>query len=286
MKAAIALLIVFLAYPFVFGGIAYAGWAWAHGDGRTFWAVWTDPAAYVRTGLLITMQVSVLASTYLAGPVDASLLSLIGDVVATPIIVALVFQAHRIQIRSSWFALGLLFSLIGGTMVIAGGRSLATIPPLGWLVVPAVPLSVAFYFLLSARANERAPPSAVVGQSMLAAGLITLLIVPVVPGGWPGLAVSSAGAWALVAAVGLTSFFAAPVLYFSAIRRSGLVVPPMLMTGIPVFTALLSAFVLGIGLPLLAALGIPVAVIGAILTLRGEATGPSPSGDAMPGTAS
>jgi len=272
-----------LAFPFVFGGVAYALWACAEGNGRALLAVWKEPAAYLRTAFLILMQVSVLAATYLAGPVDAALLALIGDVVATPLLVALMFGARRMGLRSSWFGLGLLLSLVGGTMVIAGGHSLAAVPPIGWLVVPAVPLSVALYFLLSARANLRAPPSAVVGQSMLASGLFTLLIAPAIPGGWTGLAVTDAGAWAVLVALGLTSFFAAPVLYFAAIRRSGLVLPPMLMTGIPVFTLLLSALVLDIGLPVIAILGIPVAVVGAILTLRGEAASPPLGSPGAPG---
>lgn len=259
-----------LAYPFVVGGLAYAGWAVAIGEGRAFAAMWTEPAAYLRTALLTGMQLSVLASTYLMGPVDASLLSLIGDVVATPIIVAFAWGVERTQVRSSWFALGLVLSLTGGTMTILGGQRLAAIPPLGWLVVPAVPLTVAFYFLLSARANERSAPSGVVGQSMLASGVITMLIAPMVPGGWTGLIQVDANAAVILVILGLSSFFGAPVLYFAALRRAGLILPPMLMTGIPVFTLLLSAFVLRLGLPLLAVLGIPVAVGGALLTLRGE----------------
>lgn len=272
-----------LVYPFLFGGIGYLGWAVATGNGRAFWAVWKEPAAYVRTALLVAMQLSVLAATYITGPVDASLLSLIGDVVATPIIVIFVFGAHRDQIRSPWFAFGLLLSVTGGTMAIAGGQNLAAIPPVGWLVVPAVPLSVAFYFLLTARANARAPASAVVGQSMLASGLVLVVLAPTIPGGWAGLAQVGAEAWLVLVVVGLSSFFVAPVLYFAAIHRAGLVLPPMLMTGIPVFTLLLSAVILHLGLPLVAVLGIPVAVVGALLTLRAETAGllvgpPEPTG--------
>lgn len=262
-----------LVYPFLFGGIAYALWAVARGEGPAFAAMWRQPSAYIRTALLVVMQFSVLAATYLTGPVDASLLSLIGDVVATPIIVAFLLGVHREQVRSGWFALGLVLSLAGGTMTIAGGRSLSAIPPAGWIVVPAVPLSVALYFLLAARANARDPPSVVVGQSMLASGLVTAVLSPVIPGGWIGLAPSGATAWSILVALGLTSFFAAPVLYFDAMRRAGLVLPPMLMTGIPVFTLLLSAAVLRIALPFIAVLGIPVAVVGALLTLRGESSG-------------
>ncbi|MGD0250030.1 MAG: DMT family transporter [Thermoplasmata archaeon] len=273
-----------LVYPFLVGGAAYAGWTVLEGHGKVFARLWSDPSAYLRTGLLVTMQFSVLAATYLTGPVDASLLSLIGDVVATPLVVAFILGQHRAQIRSRLFAVGLVLSLAGGTMAIVGGRSLTEVHSWGWLAVPAVPLSVAFYFLLTARANERAPPSAVVGQSMLAAGAISLLLAPLVPGGWGGIAAVTPGPFLVLVVTGLTSFFLAPALYFVALRRVGLVIPPMLMTGIPVFTLLLSAVVLGLGLPVIAILGIPVAVVGALLTLRAErAEGPTgPAGPPPP----
>lgn len=259
-----------LVYPFLFGGVAYAGWAVAEGHGRAFVQVWREPSAYLRTALLVGMQFSVLASTYLTGPVDTSLLSLIGDVVATPLLVAFVLGQHREQIRSPLFALGLVLSLAGGTMAIAGGRSLATVHGAGWLVVPVVPLTVAWYFLLTALANMQVPTSAVVGQSMLAAGAVSLVLAPTVPGGWAGVASVSADPVFVLLATGLTSFFLAPVLYFAALGRVGLVIPPMLMTGVPVFTLLLSGIVLHLSLPLLALFGIPVVIVGALLTLRAE----------------
>lgn len=261
-----------LVYPFLIGGLAYAVWSASSREGRAFLQVWTEPMAYLRTGVLVAYQLSVLAATYLTGPVDASLLSLIGDVAATPIVAAWLFSSNQSQIRSGWFAAGLVLSLAGGTLTIVGGRSLAAIPPLGWIVVPAVPLAVAFYVLLTARANERAPPSAVVGQSMLGAGLITLVIAPGVPGGLPGLVPPDAAAWGILVALGLTTFFAAPVLYFAAIHHVGPALPPVLLTGIPVFTLFLSWVVLHLGLPFIAVLGIPIAVIGGILALKGVAT--------------
>jgi drug/metabolite transporter (DMT)-like permease len=263
-----------VVYPFVFGGIGYAIWAFAGGAGPAFVALWRDPWSYLRTSLLVVMQLAVLSATYLMGPVDSALLSLIGDVVATPIIVALLLGAHRDQVRSPWFAAGLVLSVAGGTMAIVGGQSLARIPPQGWIVVPAIPLAVAFYFFLSARANESLPTSAVVGQPMLAAALVSLAITPAIPGGFSGLVPPSAFAWVVLAALGLTSFFFAFVLYFAAIRRAGLVLPPMLMTGIPVFTLILSALILHIAIPIVAALGIPVAVVGGLLALRAESSVP------------
>jgi hypothetical protein len=263
-----------LAYPFLFGGIAYTGWAVGTGHAREFADLWTDPMAYVRIGLLFGMQVSVLAATYLAGPVDSSLLSLIGDVVLTPIIVALLLGAYRSHVATPLFALGIVVSLAGGTMAIVGGQSLSAVHGWGWLVVPGVPLTVAAYFLLTARANRTTAPSAVVGQSMVAAGLLIVLVAPAFPGGWHGLVTAAPVPTVLLALCGLTSFFLAPALYFHALDEVGLVIPPMLMTGIPVFTLLLSAGVLGIALPIVGVLGIPVAVVGAILALRGESAFP------------
>ena len=268
-----------LIYPFLYGGIAYALWAVLAGHGLAFAKLWRSPSAYLRTGLLVGMQLSVLASTYLTGPVDAALLSLIGDVVVTPVLVAFAFQVHRREIRTTWFAVGALCSLVGGAMAIAGGKGLSAIHDWGWLAVPAVPLTVALYFLLTAIANRETAPSAVVGQSMLAASLITMLVAPAIPGGWAGLAVTAPFPMVVLLTLGLTSFFLAPVLYFEALARGGLVIPPMLMTGIPVFTLLLSAIILHLAVPLVALLGIPVAVLGALLALR---AGTRAAGDSTP----
>jgi EamA-like transporter family len=263
-----------LAYPFLVGGVAYAVWAYTGGHGRAFLALWSDPAAYLRVALLFGMQVSVLAATYLAGPVDSSLLSLIGDVVLTPIVVALIFGVYRSHVATPLFAIGLIVSLAGGTMAIVGGQSLTAVQGWGWLTVPGVPLTVAFYFLLTARANRTIAASAVVGQSMLATGLLIVLLAPLLPGGWSGLVSVAPIPFVLLALCGITSFFLSPALYFLALDRVGFVIPPMLMTAIPVFTLLLSAWVLGIALPVLGVLGIPVAVVGAILALRGESVFP------------
>jgi len=259
-----------LAYPFLFGGIAYAGWAVASGHGRAFAALWRSPMAWGRVGLLFGMQISVLAATYLTGPVDCSLLSLIGDVVLTPVLVALAIRAYRPTIAAPLFAVGLIISLAGGTMAIVGGQRISAVTGWGWLAVPGVPLFVAGYFLLTARANRTTPPAAVVAQSMLAAGILVLLAAPILPGGWGGILSVGPRPLLLLALCGVTSFFLAPALYFLALTKVGLVLPPMLMTAIPVFTLFLSAGILGIALPFIGVLGIPVAVLGGILALWGE----------------
>lgn len=259
-----------IVWPFVFGGAAFAVWSLATGEGRTFAAIWCSPAAYVRTACLVAMQWAVLAATYLTGPVDSSLLSLIGDVVATPVLAVLVLPAATRSFGRPGFVAGLLLSLAGGTLAIVGGHPLAAVPAGGWLAVVAVPLAVAFYFLLTAKASSPGAMPAVVGQSMLAAGAVSVLLSPWVPGGGVGVVELGVRPLLLLAANGFASFFVAPLLYFRAIRRVGLGIPPLLMTGIPVFTLLLSALFLRLSVPVLGLIGIPVAIAGAVMALASE----------------
>ncbi|MGP8072745.1 MAG: EamA family transporter [Thermoplasmata archaeon] len=271
-----------IVYPFIFGGIAYLLYAAGRGYGRPFVRLWGEGSAWLRVAFLIGMQLSVLASTYLAGPVDTSLLSLIGDVVLTPVLVVLFWSSHRGNIGTRWFGVGLVLSLVGGTLTIAGGQTLGRVVGDAWIAVAAVPVMVAIYFLLSAYENERTPAPAVIAQTMVGGAILSVAVSPLLPGGFASLLSPQPLALGLLALTGVTSFFLAPWLYFRAIEEAGIVIPPMLMTGIPVFTLLLSAFVLHLGLPLVAALGIPIAVVGAILTLRGESAPTSsnpPPGD-------
>jgi drug/metabolite transporter (DMT)-like permease len=257
-------------YPFLFGGAAYALWCGYEGHGRAFARLWAQPAAYLRVALLLGMQLSVLASTYLAGPVDTSLLSLIGDVVLTPIVVAIWIVSYRGRFDSPLLWLGMGLCTLGGGLAIVGNQGLTALHGWGYVVLVAIPFTVALFFLGTARENERNPASAVVAQAMLAAGVIGLGITPWIPGGVSGVAAVAPVPFLLLAATGITSFFLAPALYFESIRRVGLVVPPMMMTAIPVFAALLSWGILGIAIPWIGILGIPIAVVGAILALRGE----------------
>ncbi len=256
-----------LFYPFAFGGVAFALMSAGSGAGAPLVRQFVAPGAYLRTALLLLMQLTVLAATYLTGPVDASLLSLLGDVVGTPLVVAALFASHRRELGSPAFVVGLILSLAGGSLAIAGGRALGAVHDAAWLTVVGVPASVALYFVLSARAAVAAPADAVVGQSMLAAAVGCLVLAPLLPGGLPAILRVGAVPLGLLAATGVTSFFLAPVLYFRAIGRAGLLLPPMLMTGIPVFTLFLSAAFLGISPPPLGLLGVPVAVGGGILAL-------------------
>jgi drug/metabolite transporter (DMT)-like permease len=264
-----------LFYPFVAGGAAYALWTVTHGNGRTLARTFTEGRAYVRVGLLVGMQLSVLGATFLTGPVDASLLSLLGDVVATPVLVAALVSEHRGELRSPLLVAGLALSIAGGTLAIVGGHGLSAVRDLAWVVVVAVPLTVAFFFVLSARAGTAAPVSVVVAQSMISAAVVAAAISPVLPGGASALLGVGGTDLLLLLLNGVLSFFVAPMLYFRAIERAGLVFPPMLMTGIPVFTLLLSAAVLGIAPAFLGLLGVPVAAVGGIIALAAGARAPS-----------
>jgi drug/metabolite transporter (DMT)-like permease len=265
--------------PFLFGGVAYAIYAGATGHAGAFWALWRQPAAWGRVGLLLVMQLSVLASTYVAGPVDTALLSLIGDVVLTPVLVAVGIAAYRDRFRAPMLWTGMALCILGGGLAIVANQGLTTVHASAYVLLIAIPVSVALYFLMTARENERNPPSAVVAQSMLAAGILAVPIAAVLPGGFDGIVRVSAIPVAILAATGLTSFFIASWMYFESIRAAGFVVPPMMMTGIPVFAALFGWALLGIAIPALGIIGIPIAVGGALLALRGEMAGHPPTAE-------
>jgi drug/metabolite transporter (DMT)-like permease len=218
------------------------------------------------------MQLSVLAATLSAGAVDTALLSLVGDVVLTPILLILLFREGVERARSVVFILGLVLSTAGASLTIVGGGSAQPLTGWAWLVAPAVPFTVAVYFLASARASRKVPMTAVVGHATVGAGLVGLVIAPLLPGGAPGLILHSPADVAVVVSLGLTSFFLAPLLYFRAIELAGLLLPALLMATIPVFTLLLSLGLLGVIPPWLAILGVPIAVLGAIFALQGSHT--------------
>ena len=266
-----------LFYPFIGGGLAYTLWVLARREGHLLARTFAQPSAYLRVGLLLGMQLSVLAATYLTGPVDASLLSLLGDVVATPLLVAGLFAQHRTELGSPLLLAGLALCLGGGALAIVGGHGLSTVHDLGWTVVVAVPALVALFFVLSARAGAQAPVSVVIAQSMVVAAFGAAVVSPLLPGGLTGIARVGAGPLALLLVNGLVSFFLAPALYFWSLERAGFVFPPMLMTAIPVFTLFLSAAVLGIPPALLGLLGVPVAALGGVVALVAGARAPPPS---------
>ncbi len=265
-----------LFYPFLGGALASTAWVLARGQQAQLRQTFVEPEAYLRVALIVGTQLSVLGATYLTGPVDASLLSLLGDVVATPLVVAVLFGGHRGELRTPRVAAGLVLSLAGGMLAIVGGHGLAGVHGLAWGILAVLPALVAFFFVLTARAATRAPVMVVVAHAMIGATVVSLVASVALPGGAAGLATIHAGPLVLLLVNGLGSFFAGQLLYLSAIEKAGLVFPPMLMTGIPVFTLLLSAVFLGIAPAFLALWGVPVAAAGGILALAGEPARPEP----------
>ncbi len=268
----------FLVDPFLAAGAAFLALAARRGEGR--WVVHQarSAGAYARVGFLLGMQLSVLASTYLTGPVDTSLLSLLGDVVLTPVALLLLYREGGERFRSPVFLLGLLASTAGAALVIVGGAAVEALSGWAWLVTPTVPVLVAVYFLYTARANRSVPVAPLLGFCTLIAGIVGVALSPLLPGGLLGLLPPSVEDLGVVIALGLTSFFLAPYLYFRAIALAGLVLPAMLMTGIPIFTLFLDLVVFGSVPPLLGLIGVPVALAGSLLALRGPHPPWAPSG--------
>ncbi|HEV2429672.1 MAG TPA: DMT family transporter [Thermoplasmata archaeon] len=259
-----------LAWPFVVGGAAFVGLATFQGHGSAVGALYRDRGAWVRLGLLLGMQAAVLASTYLAGAVDTSLLSLLGDVVATPILLVLIFSEGAGRIRSPSFLTGIVVCTAGAVLTIAAGGAIRPLTAVSLPIGVLVPVVIGLYFLLMARASRSVPLAAVVGQVTVTAGLLLLIAGLADPAATGSLIPDGAGPAIALAAIGLTSFFLGPALYFLAIERAGLVLPAVLMATIPVFTLLLSWLLLGAVPPVLGLAGIPIAVGGALWALRGE----------------
>lgn len=259
-----------LVWPFLVGGGAFALYAIATGHGAAFAKLWTNPTAWLRILLAVGMQISTLAATYTAGPIDTSLLALIGDVVVAPIVLMVLYMEGRDRLRSREFIAGLSLSVVGGALTIVGGHAIA--PITGWavLVIPVLPLTVALYFVMTARAARTVPISALNAQAFLGAGLVLLVASPLVPGGASGLFVVTPTTSMLLVVLGAITFFVAPWFYFLAVERAGLILTALLMASIPVFTLVLAVGVLGIVPTVLGALGVPVALLGAVFAIQGN----------------
>lgn len=262
-----------LVWPFLAGGVGLLAMARWRGESTALASVFRSPGAYLRAALMLAMQLAVLGATLQTGAVDTALLTLLGDVACTPLLLVALFGEGRERLVTAGFLTGLLLSLAGATLTILGGSEARAVAGLDWVLVPAVPLSVAAYFIAMARANRERPVAAGVGHATLLAGLMGLAISPWLPGGLSGLGVPGALPVLGLVAVGLTTFWVAPVLYFEAIRRAGILLPSLLMATIPLFTLALAAAFLGFVPGLLALIGVPVAGLGALFAVRADATG-------------
>lgn len=262
-------------YPFLIGGGMYVAWAAYWGHGGVVLQLFRELSAWIRVGLISVMQLSVLACTYLAGAVDTSLLSLLGDAAMTPLLAMVVLREGRHRARSPQFVGGLVLAGFGATLTILAGGNATTFHGWSLAIAPLVPLSVGGFYIWSAQAGRERPTSALVGQSTFAGGIVCLLLAGLLPGGWRGLLLSTPLPILLLVGVAATSFFIAPALYFRAVARSGIVLPALFQVMIPIFALLLSAVLLHEIPAPLGLLGIPLAVIGGVLAYRGAQT-PAP----------
>ena len=133
--------------PFLAGGAGFLVLAMVRGQGRDVVRLFREPMSAVRAGLLLGMQVAVLAATYLAGAVDTSLLSLVGDTVLTPIALVVVYREGAERFRRAGFVAGLLTCTAGAALVIGGGAEVEGLSGWAWIAAPIVPVAVALYFL-------------------------------------------------------------------------------------------------------------------------------------------
>ena len=265
-------------YPFLIGGAMYVAWAAYWGHGRVVLQLFREGSAWFRVGLITVMQLSVLASTYLAGAVDTSLLSLLGDAAVTPLLAMIVLREGRHRARSPEFVGGLVLAVFGATLTIVAGGGATSFRGWALLIAPLVPVTVGLFYILSAREGQHRPSSAVVGQSTLAGGFLCLLLAGILPGGWHGLLLTAPKPIVLMIGVAATTFFIAPVLYFRAVARSGIVLPALFQVLIPIFALLLSAVLLHLIPTPLGLLGIPIAVVGGFFAYRGAQAPAPPAG--------
>jgi drug/metabolite transporter (DMT)-like permease len=260
------------AVPFLSGGVAYLFLVLANRRTRELGQLARQPESYLRSVLLIGMQLLVIVGTFSLGAVDTSLLTLVGDVVATPLLVLAIFGEGHDRLRSHLFVAGVAISVAGATLSIVAGGATHAASGGEWLVAVGVPLTIAAYFIWTARAGRERPTEVLVTQATLGAALLGFLIGPWLPGSDPAIWLLSPPVLLLLTVNGLLTFFVAPWLYFRAIALAGILLPSVLMATIPVFTLLLAILLVGSIPPLLGAIGIPLAVGGALLAVRGEAS--------------
>ncbi len=265
-----------ITYPFLIGGAAFLARSAYRGELAAWVPLLVSPAQWARVLMFWGAQVGIVLLTLESAAVDASLLSLVGDAVATPLLVLVLFREGPERLRSPLFLAGLVLSTGGASLTILAGGALEPLSGLSIAVAPLVPVLVAGFYTGTARAARRAPVDALVGQAALAAAALGVPLALVLPAASGSLALPGPTAFGLLAATGLVSFFVAPRLFFAAIDRAGILLPALLMATIPIFTLGIAALLSGSVPPPLGLAGVPVAVVGAVLAVEGVAGRPGP----------
>lgn len=256
-----------MAWPFLVGGVVYALWAAGRGELPHLVLAFGEGGTWLRVLLFYGTQLLVLGIALAGGPVDSALLSLVGDVILSPLLARAVVGEGQGLLSSPGFLVGMLLSASGATLTIVQGGSAE--PLVGLILIGALvlPFILAVYFVSAAGANRDHPISSVAGGAALGAAGVSFLLAPLTPGGWAGLWIGPVPLL-LLAVCGIVTFFVGPELYFRAIRKAGLTLPALLMAAIPVFTLGFTVLVTGTLPSLLGLLGIPVAALGALFAVR------------------
>lgn len=261
--------LLILVVPFLFAGLLFlVPRPGAIGGGpRVLLGIVASPSGLLRGTLLFLIQVDVILATRWAGAVDASLATLLADVVATPLLVYAFYRTDAAKIRTAVFWVGVAIACLGSVVAILAGGQTAPLSVGAALALVPLPIVIAFYFVLVNQACKALPSPEVLGAASLEAGILG----SVVGLAWLGPAAFefalSPDQWVVLAAIGFTAFYVAPWLYFWAAGKTSIVVPAVLQALIPVFTLLL---VVALGLesaPELAWVGVPLAFVGSILAV-------------------
>ncbi len=276
-----------IVVPFLVAGAAFLLWhpGRTPGQGRALLlrqiASWQGLAL---GGMFLVLQVDVVFATRLAGAVDASLVTLLADVVATPLLVFALYRQDGDRLRSWPFWLGVLIAAAGATGTIVGAGSSEPLTRMGVLALLPLPFLVAVFFVWLDRVSRRIPTGDVLGAAALVAAAVGALGGSLLFGwAWVATPLGPLDAFTLVV-MGLTSFYLAPWAYFWAAQKTTIVIPAVLQALIPVFTLVLVAAlapILGTTVPWVAWLGIPLAFFGSALAVmepkkpQGPANGPA-----------
>lgn len=256
-----------LAWPFLVGGVAYAVWAYARGELPRLLGAFSEAGTWIRVLLFYATQVLVLGVALSGGAIDSALLSLVGDVILTPLLARAVVGEGSGLLSNAGFLLGMVLSASGAGLTILQGGSAEPLAGLLLLGAVALPFILAAYFVSAAGANRDHPISSVAGTAALGAAGASFLFAPWSPGGWAGLWIGPAPLL-LLGVCGVVTFLVGPELYFRAIRKAGLTLPALLMAAIPVFTLGFTVLATHTSPTPLGLLGIPVAALGALFAVR------------------
>ncbi len=176
-----------IVLPFLIGGVAYAAISARQGSLPAYAQLLREPRSWGRASLYAGIQLTVVAVTLYSGPVDTALLTLVGDVLLTPLVAATLYGHGRRQVMAVAFWVGVVFVSAGAALTIISAG--AAEPLRGYALVDGIllPAFIALYFVMSAEAARTQPADAIVGATCIQAGVLVLILTPFVGGalgGW------------------------------------------------------------------------------------------------------